>query len=243
MKTELTIVTVAENDSGLINLMIASVYKFTSPKPKIIICDNGGNRNLLDMYSSDPDIRIIKHKPTMPGGSNRHGQSLSRVIRDIDTPRAAIVESDCIVLAKGWDNMDDKYDVSASVKHISAGKKYYYAAFLLFKTTALAGMDFRPGTDRSRSHRSYGPHEDVIWRLADTVDVDKIDVMSCVDCKSGRGQYLDKTFQSEEYWVSGKPVVMHFGRGSNLAGKAARKGFDNNKVQLQRFKLVAEGLL
>lgn len=242
--SDLTVVTVAENDSGLINLMIDSLYKFTSPKPKIIICDNGRNGNILDQYKNDPNIVILNHTPTMSGGSNRHGESLNKVFKEITTTRAAIVESDCIITANDWDKYDvNKYDAMASLKGIYNSFPYYYAAFLGFKTDILKNLDCRPGKDNNRANRSYKSHEDVLWRVAEKIDPRRIMKVECVDCKTGEGQFLDSTFQCEEYWVNGGMVAVHFGRGSNIGGKANRKGFDTHKAQLARFREAVEQLL
>ena len=57
--SDLTVISVAANDTGIIDRMIRSVYKFTDPKPKIIICDNGNNGTTLDKYRDDDNIRIF----------------------------------------------------------------------------------------------------------------------------------------------------------------------------------------
>src|SRR5690242_6141825 len=117
-KSDLTILTVVEHDSGTLDLMISSVRKFTQPHPKFIICDNSnGKAPVLDKYRKDPNITIINNSPKLSGGSNRHGDGLNKIFSLVDTSRTAIVESDCIVLCNGWDDINfPKYKMVAAKK-------------------------------------------------------------------------------------------------------------------------------
>ena len=112
---------------------------------------------------------------------------------------------------------------------------FYYAAFMVFQTDAMKAVDMRPGPDR-RNGKNYSPPEDVAHEVYKHIGTNDIKLMDCVDCKSGMGQVLGSTFQSEEYWVDGKAAVVHFGRGSNLRGKANRSGFEPHNVQLEKFR-------
>ncbi len=51
---------------------------------------------------------------------------------------------------------------------------------------------------------------------------------------------LDSSFQSDEFWKGGVPVVVHFGRGSNIGGKANRKNFPSHSKQLAEFKAAVD---
>jgi len=237
---DLTIVTVVENDCGIVDLMIKSVRKFTV-SPKILICDNGQNSKVLKKYKTDEDIIIISNTPTMKGGSNRHGEGLNKVISKVKTSRLAIVESDCVLVSNNWNKIGN-HVAALSKKATHKDKLLYYAAFMILDTKLAKTIDFRPGNDKNRSYRSYKPHEDVAWRVGHNI-FDRIKSIDCIDCKSGNGQILDKTFQSEEYVIDNETVAIHFGRGSNLAAKSKRKGFDNHKNQLLKFKDIVEKIL
>lgn len=235
--SDLTVISVVENDRGLLDLMIRSVRKFTTPAPKFIICDNGNSDEALAPYRDDADVLIVSHKPTMPGGSNRHGSGLNAITKLVKTKYTAIIESDCVVLRDDW------YKTSASMlaskKGMHNGKPFYHACFMVFYTEDLYLVDFRPGTDKDRANRTYKPHEDVAWR----VQHNDVELLEFVDCKSGRGKYFDAKFQSDEFWRNGEPIVAHFGRGSNISGKAIRKGFKHPQEQLKDWKRVVEELL
>lgn len=234
IESDLTVISVVENDRGLVDLMIQSLYKFTTPPPKIILCSNGKNP-ILDKYNKDTNIKIVRNNPKMGGGSNRHGEGLNVAFALVTTPRTAIVESDCVVVRDNWHEINKPFRALMAKKCVHNDISYYYVAFMVFDTELLRGMDFRPGNDKTRGNRSYKPHEDVAWRISGKVNGDKVEELGCVDCKSGKGKCLDKSFQCEEFWKDPGPIVVHFGRGSNMAGKANRKGFSSNKVQFDSF--------
>ena len=245
--TDLTVITVVENDAGLVDLMIESVKKFTNPCPRFIICDNGNNKDTLAKHADDPNITVFSNKPTMAGGSNRHGEGLNAAFEFVNTPRFAVIESDCIVLKEGWDTVGfPKSKLLAAKKGELAGQPFYHVCFLVGSTRLLRHgekIDFRPSKPGKRANRPYKPHEDVGWQLRKYVRPDEVKNMTFVDCKTGEGRYFDSSFQSDEFWVDGEPVLAHFGRGSNLGGKAIRKGFKHPKEQLEEWKVVAKALL
>jgi hypothetical protein len=100
-------------------------------------------------------------------------------------------------------------------------------------------IDFRAGKDNTRENRTYKPWEDVGWQIGEKIRLDQVKLLEFVDCKSGLGKFFNKDFQSDEFWLDGEPVVAHFGRGSNVAGKAIRKGFEHPEKQLERWKETA----
>ena len=235
----LTVLTVDENDRGILDLLVSSIYKFTDPVPKIIICDQGGNENMMSKYRNDPNCTIVSNRPKLSGGSNRHGDGLNKIFQMVDTDKTAIIESDCILLRKGWDHLAPQHKMIAAPK----GKNLYHVCFLLFLTKALKGVDFRAGKDKNRANRPYKPHEDVGWQIGTVVDKKDVGLMEFKDCKTGAGFYFDSSFQSDELWVGGQPTIAHFGRGSNIGGKAIRKGFTHPQEQLKEWKKIAEEVI
>jgi len=245
--SDLTVLTVAENeqDAGLIKFMIDSVYKFTNPKPYIIICDNGRNGNVLDKYRSDPNISIISGLTKAIGGSNRHGESLNQIFHFVKTKKAVILDSDCIVLSENWCKLDfNKHKAWASKKgETSSGHPFYHVCYLVFSAALLkhGNMDFRPGDKGNKVN--YLSHEDVGWRLREKLPVGQTKLLQFVDLKNGSGKCFCNKFQSDEFWMNGEPMVAHFGRGSNIDGKAIRKGFPHPREQLREWKKIAEEVL
>jgi len=231
--TDLTIITVAENDRGTLDLMLRSVFKFTHPHPNVIICDNGNNGSVIEKYKGTPGVEIVSHKPTIKGGSNKHGIGLNHIFPMVKTKRTAIVESDCIVLSDNWHNMYGKNVVAATKV-----PGLYHIFFVLFETKLFKGVDFRPGKAGNRANRPYQVKEDVGWQMSKFIN--DAYILKFVDCKSGQGKYFDGRFQSDELWSGDQAIVAHLGRGSNLGGKAIRKGFAHPKDQMIEWKKIAE---
>lgn len=239
--SDLTVVTVVENDcGGIFDLMIRSVKKFTDPSPSILICNNGSG-NALDKYRNDGLIRIINNSPALRGGSNRHGDALNKIIPMVKTKRTAIVESDCIVLNHMWHKTSKR--MVAAKKAENSNLIAYHVCFMIFDTVLLQDVDFRAGTDKTRSNRSYQWWEDVGWRVSSKANPKDIEYLKFIDCKSGNGKYFDSRFQSDEFWLGDVPVVAHFGRGSNIAQKAIRENFKHPIEQREEWKKIAEEIL
>lgn len=250
MSSDLTVCSVVHNDNstGLFDLMVRSVRRFTKEEPQFIICDTSKNNN-LKKYKSLSNFTIIE-KQSGATGSLQHGESLNEIFKLVRTNRFAIIESDCIVLRNGWDEIGyPKYKFLASVKEegCKAGREMYHVCFMVGGTRLLRHgktIDFRPGQDGKRSNRSYKAHEDVGWQLYDKIKIaGAVNKMKFIDCKTGKGFFFDKRFQSDELWSGGQPTVAHFGRGSNIAGKAVCKGFEHPIKQLEEWKKIAEEIL
>lgn len=245
--SDLTVCSVVynDNDTKLFDLMVKSVLKFTDDQPKFIILDNG--KNTLDKYRKMDNFTVVDGGNTKSFGSLQHGESLNKIFPLVDTKKTAILESDCIVLRKGWDYIDfPKYKMLAAKKGELAGRPYYHACFMVFSTGLLKHngiIDFRPGKKGTRSNRSYKVHEDVCWQISEKINHREVYHAEFRDCKDGNGFFFDKSFQSDEFWVGGQPTIAHFGRGSNLKGKAIRKGFTNPRTQLKEWKKIAEGII
>ena len=171
IKNDLTVVTVVENDSGIINYLVDSVYAFTTPKPKIIICDNGRNGTLLDKYKDDKNITVVENPGCeFKGGSNIHGESLNKVLPMVTTGKTAIIESDCVVLSRDWNLLDtSKYKMSATIKPTKYGERHYYVCVMVFETGRLNKMDWRPGTDKTRAHNKSYIKQDCGWRIIENI--------------------------------------------------------------------------
>lgn len=226
----ITVCSVVYNDlsTGLFDYMVRSVYKYSDTMPKFIISDNGGND--LAKYK---EFNIIKNKSNLKG-SLQHGDSLNKIIKLSTTEYTAIIESDVVVLNKSWDRITQDLKVAVKVPG------FYHVAFLVGKTELLKKIDFRPN---GNVNRSYKVNEDVGFRINSYVDLKNIELLNFVDCKSNKGKLFNSEFQSDEFWSDNKIISCHFGRGSNIGGKAIRKGFDHPKNQLVKWKAVLDKVI
>lgn len=235
--TDLTVCSVVYNDNNtkLFDLMIRSVRRYTNTEPKFIICDNGGNS--LDKYAKLSNFTIITNK-SKSKGSIQHGESLNKIVALANTRYTAIIESDCVILDYGWPELSG-YKMMAAKK----AEGLYHICFLVFETDALKGIDLRPGNGKIRTNRPYELYEDAGHEIGKKIGQDDVKLMEFIDCKSKKGKIFDGRFQSDEFWLNGNPVAAHFGRGSNIAGKAIRKNFISHKEQLKEWKKIAESII
>jgi hypothetical protein len=243
--SDLTILTVAENTGELLDLMLTSVFKYTSPDPKVIVCNNGKTDKYIKKWSEDDRVRIINNKPNMSGGSNRHGEGLQKIFGLVDTPRVAILDSDTVLLSDKWCEFNTiKYDLVGLERGTESGKAkksyYYHMCFMIMNTEKFKQVDFRPGKKGTRKNgRSYSSSEDVGWMVRNFVVPQKVKLLKFVNLKNNKGVVFDNSFCSVEIHSDGTVIAAHFGRGSNLGGKIDRKGFDPTTKQLKRWIEIA----
>lgn len=243
--SDLTILTVVENDPGLYELMYRSVMAFTEFTPEFIVCHNSGHNGADKKslkYMLKNNIKVVFNDPKFSGGSRRHGSGLYKILPMSKTKYTAIVESDVIIAHRDWYKIKPSCKIKASIK--SPG--LYHCCFLIFETELLRGMDFRPGANEKERAKisNYKPKHDVGWRLSEYIKDVNIDYTLFVDCKTGNGHYFDAGFQSDEFHdMSGKCIAAHMGRGSNLRGKSIRKGFRHPVKQKDEWKVIAERII
>jgi len=225
--SNLTVITVAYGAGDLLNLMIRSVKKTSSPR--ILICDTLGNLKTKE-------AEVIQYKPSLLGGSNAHGESLNYLIKQVKTSHTAIIESDVVVF-DGWNKIDN-CDALLARKD----KGLYHVCFAILKTDLIRGVDFRAGKNKAGriNNKSYGAKYDVGWQLGKVkLNVKPVDF---VDCKTDKAVFF-KHFQGDEFHLDGKCIAAHFGRGSNIGGKAIRKNFKSHSEQLKEWKQICEKLI
>ena len=225
-----------DNKSEIFYLTMLSIIKHTFPEPQFILCDNGGN-DILEKYRYMDNVKTVTNEPRLKGGSNAHGESLNKIVSMVSTDYCAIVESDCVIL----------YDLNRLIKFdkslvaIPKTDELYHTFFLLGKTKKLQQVDFMPKSPSNG--QSYKPKNDVGARIGDVFSKNEIMPLTFVDCKTGNGNIYDELFQSDEVLLENKTIVAHFGRGSNIDGKAIRKGFKHPRDQLVEWKKKAEEIL
>jgi hypothetical protein len=243
---------VVENDPGLTELMVRSVLKFTNPSPRFIFCDNTNGKNINKINKCFPDNlepTIIKNEPNIIGGSNRHSSGLNAIFSLAKTKYVAVVENDVVVLNHDWYKIKNGCYSKASLKN--GREQTFHMCFFVAETKRLwknrRPIDFSAGGRKGKkpmvSGQNYEWDNDVGWRLCKYIKSNYVDGVDFVDCKSGQGQYFDGDFQSDEFHYKGKCIAAHFGRGSNIDGKAVRSGFKHPNEQLKEWKKIADGII
>jgi len=201
MPMDLTVVSVCQNDRGLLALMVDSVRKLTPFYVPIVIVNNGGSKKTIDrILKKHPDVKIIDNKSRSKSTSYRHGDGLNVAMSQVKTEYTAIIESDCAVVSPTWYEFDTaKYDLSVAPK----GKKdidYWYVFFMIFKTQLFKGMDWKPLAQKPK----YG---DTGWRMFYHVDKNRIDNLITKSISH---------YKSVAVHRSNEVIAVHFGRGSDL---------------------------
>src|SRR5690606_23885326 len=121
------------------------------------------------------------------------------------------------------------------IKAALKGKELYHVCFLVGKTQLLRAIDWRPA---GKISRSYQAHEDVGHRLGSAINSKDVEHVNFIDCKGKEAKIFTKLQSDEFHDASGKVLAGHFGRGSNIGGKAIRKNFLSHDQQLKRFKKI-----
>lgn len=227
--SNLTIITVAANDgkSRLAEFMVRSVLKFTKPRPKLIICNNGDCHNFITKYADKAWARVVNSSNIQEDSSSTHGFGLNKIFPLVQTEFTAIIEPDCVVLNNDWDKFDTtKYDMRAPLKgYGSDNKKYYHPCFMVFKTESLRGIDFMSGTkgDERGIIREASNYSDVAWRVANFIDSDRVEELFVRRCADGATRYfrhIALEYKTCEFWLNDTPVAAHFYRGSDPSRRA-----------------------
>lgn len=262
MKSDLTIITVACQDNGFTENMIQSVHRFTHPIPNIIICDNGRNANFPKQWMKYPNVKIVKntraHKykknKTFFNTSMQHGVGLNLVFKHVKTKRTAIIEPDCAVLKKGWDEIPDGYEMRTCEKGVGMNNEhYYFPCFMVFKTDCMyrhgSIIDFKPEHGKSKNGivisvaNKINRYADVGWKIYEKIPHEKVDLLENVRWDKARAKAFNKEFTHKtNVFIDSKQNIVgtHFWRGNELA----RRG-DNAAVQKNMWmgtvKLVVDG--
>jgi hypothetical protein len=232
-----TILTVVHHDSGLIKYMIDSVHKFSKDVPKIIICDNGGNKKFLEEYRQYKNITIVKNKPKSKDAANIHGESLDKIFGMVKTKYTVIMDSDCVVLSDKWNQFDDKYKAITAKKGSKGGVNKHHFCFVMFKTEDFKGISFRPIHSRKYKKLPW----DTGCVMSQKIHDEKLIVenLKVVGCTSGDCKVFDDRFpKSFELWRDEKPIVAHFVAGSNLSRRRVNKYGHGGTKQFNDWKKI-----
>jgi len=228
-------------DISILNSSVKSILKKTKYLNKLIICDNGSNKENLDFLSGLEKlekIKIIYRKQSIANSSIAKGEGLNNVIKFFETQYGSFVENDGVLIMKDWDeylineiesrNLDIIGNEHASKKQDRKINESF-TTFSIFKTQSLlkAKINFLP--KGVKENFIYG--EDTGYQMIEKLDEDKAEILNL---KSGR---LKETIHFNfdgfaEYQYQNKPIFAHFGRGSSHS----RVTFEKKKFFLDFLK-------
>lgn len=222
-----------DNQTKLFDYMVRSVLKFTDQEINFIICDNGGND--LSTYKNLPNFKIVSNHNTKFKGSIQHGDSLNKITA-LAKPPFAIVESDVVVLNKDWYKIPQDKKIMAAKKIKNDDINVYHICLMILNTTEK--LDFRPGTGLGTHFEA---KVDVGWQIGKKINSKDVQFLKFIDCKEGGTKFIK--LQSDEFYYNDTLIAAHFGRGSNLNGKAIKNQYGTHKEQLKKWKEIVDELL
>lgn len=234
---DITVLTVVHKDSGLVKYLIDSLKKYSDILPKIIVCDNGGNKQYLDEYMGE--ITIVKNKPKSKDGANIHGESINKIFKMVSSKYTLIIDSDCVVLSDDWCKFDKKYKFISAKKGAKGGIDKHHFCFTLFETEIFRNIDFRPVHSRQKQKRPW----DTGCMVSQKVHDEKIpkEYLEVVGCTSGNCKIFgDRYPKAFELWRNKEPIVAHFGAGSDLLRRRINKYNEGYGKQLSDWKKTIE---
>tara|TARA_B100000401_G_scaffold74229_1_gene45848 strand:- start:458 stop:1291 length:834 start_codon:yes stop_codon:yes gene_type:complete len=225
----ITILTVNYNDTYFKHSLFHALDQLTFNKFKVIVCDNGSNKNqftelknLSKKYSFVEIITNIQSQTSSYG----HGEALNLLIKKAETKYTLVIDGDALPLAKNW----DRYlidELNSGIKIIGAtnpkersGKRHGLGNFPLpcfafFETEVFKKLNINnlPG--------NISEGQDVCWEWP--VKFSKQNYKSKVFETKNTRDYKEGPLSSlvgvEEYYnnVNGKKILFaaHFGRGAS----------------------------
>ena len=242
---QLSILTVNFNTSKFIELIIYATQKLNYYPTKILIADNSSEEKdyvfLKEIAQRTANISIdrLEHELT---GSMAHGYALNYLLKKVDTPYFAILDSDATFLIKDWDKILMN-KISEKIKVIgsqAAGNKpkdfpLMYACFFETSTFKSLNIDFRPkdiqkgldtGWELREKYQKAG-YEGLVLEFRNTRHY-----------KEGPfNQFLCAEYYLEEY----KQIfASHFGRGATLG---ASKYFKGSMKKIYNLPFIGRQLL
>jgi len=231
-KETLTVLIVNYNASSFIEVSLDALAKLTKNKYNVIICDNGSNyhdkRKTKRIVSKYLNVELLLREQSIKG-SVGHGEALNILIEKIDTSYGVILDSDAILLKKGWDEilinqLDNKTKI-IGCPHLKNPLKptdfpSVYATLFDTKTFKSLKIDMRP--------KNPAIGLDTGWEMRKKF-LKKGYKAKVLDMKNTR-EYKKGPFRDvicAEAYLEGYDEIFacHFGRGSTL-GKAKYREFN-----------------
>ena len=224
----LTVVCVSRNDSTFIKLFLIALKKLTKNNFKVIICNNGSDKknhvSLTKIVSSFNNVQLINlsFQTELESTSIGHGKSLDYLISLTKTKYCVVMDSDCIVLKRNWDeiminSLDDSIKIIGATSprkrkgnRIGAGD--FPLPFLaLFETLFYKNLNIScmPGD------RSLG--EDTAWEWKTKIENNnyKGKIFTTLNTRDYDKGPFKRLTGIEEYYYDNTLIAAHFGRGGS----------------------------
>lgn len=217
----ITVVIPHYNASRFLEVSLNALQKLTKSKFKVIICDNGSGylekRKLKKITNKYKNVELLFRKQSAPT-SMGHAEALNILIEKINTPYGVILDSDAILLKKGWDEIlinqiDNKTKIIGCppVKNPIKPTNFPSVYATLFDSKAFKSLkiDMRP--------KNLAIGLDTGWEMQEKFlkkgyQAKVLEIRSTKEYKNGPF----KDVICVECYFNDKLMASHFGRGSTL---------------------------
>jgi hypothetical protein len=239
-KSLFTVVTVNYNTSDFVRLMYEVMRDLANSPFVFMVCDNGSSRSDQDAlkryFAGNENADLLFRHQGDDKASFAHAKAMDLLLSKVTTKYAVVMDSDCVLLAKGWDDvlratMQANVVVGTSSPSEYAGNRVGATTFPLPFAMVL-DMDvfrelcvsFLPG-DISRG-------EDTAWQLKHAYEQRALPFRIW-------DSYNTRTFLCGpfaglegvgEYYQDNVLMASHFGRGSSCGIAKYFKGGPQNVI-------------
>lgn len=223
---KITILLVNYNTSKFVEILLFSLQKLTLSSYKVIICDNGSNDNEILQLSNTvrkyKDVDVIFRLQSV-GGSIAHGQALDILIEKVNTKYTVIMDSDCVLLMRGWDKyminqIKNKIQMvgSAEIEDVNVnriGTSFVLPFLCMFNTKTFKSLKISclPGDIKKG--------QDVCWEWEKKYKEKNFECSKFIGKSTRRNnkiEFSDIVGVENYYTKDNKIIASHFGRGSSL---------------------------
>lgn len=224
-KKKITVLLVNYNTSEFVGLLLYSLYNLTQNYYQVIICDNGSNDmeliKLSHIVRKYKDVNVFFRLQSQHG-SIGHSEALDILIEKVNTKYTVILDSDCVLLMKGWDQyminqMDEHIKIVGSseidgVKVDRFGSDFVLPFISMFETKIFKDLKI------SCMPKNLKNGEDTCWEWSKKYKENNY------KCSKFIGKSTRNNFNTEfsnivgieiYYTLENKLIGSHFGRGSS----------------------------
>ncbi len=226
----ITILTVNYNTSDFIKLMLNALKKLTKNKYRVIICDNGSDKKdivkLIYAVKEYMNVELIFRNQS-ESGNQGHAEALDILSSMVNTEFSVILDSDCCILMKNWDEylisqLDKKNKLISSPRYFNNRKNNYPGPYIVLYDSKIynkLNISSLPGDGKKQQDTAYS------WKIGFEAGGYKIKLLGAESTRYNKNGLFRDILCAEFYTEQKKLIASHFGRGSSLGAAKYFKRF------------------
>lgn len=230
MQPEITICLVHFNDTDFVITSLLALKKLTKNPYQVFIKDNGSKRkNLFKLAKAvrSYDNVFLSKQPEGFNlrGSMAHGTALNDLVKRVKTPYLVILDADCCLLKKNWDEMliskiNEQVKAIGTMAPASKHQDFplMFAILLHSQTFFNLQIDFRPKDLGQKQDTGFEMREKYLKAGFSGLN---IPFKNTRDYKQGP---FHDILGVDEYYLAEDIFASHFGRGATSGAAKYAKG-------------------